>query len=276
MNKKRKIIIAVIIIVAILIVVFGILLYSRKTHPIKHIRFESLNPGHVNLAWSDDDDHATYMIFWSNKPGINVHDPQTYKYSKYVGGLRTIIYAPYNYVYFRITKEGFVSKEYIAPVKTDKSFCSKNLETQTIKVGNPIVINVNVLENAEVYRVYSNVNDGEIYYEDFNVLGLDRTNLKITTYPDAIMQISYIKRGEESDTEFLMYNETDLERYVMEEKIANSEETDLEKYAIREKIANSEETDLEKYAMRKKIGNSEENEQDQKDYIEEGMEKVDV
>lgn len=247
LNKKAIIAISTFIIIAILAIIIGIALArnAKKAYHITAIRSISDKPGELDIAWKDDQENVIYTVFWSDREGIHIYDRETFKSHKQVVGHRTTIKVPYKYVYFRISKDDFVSKEYMDVVSVDGSFCKRNLqlefigkrgvdvevnalategetiskeiqETQTpekteetLEPPTPqkyITIRAKVLENAEIYRIYHKTYE-ETVHQDYVVEDLTNVNMKIPIIEDAMVFISFFRDGGESQLEFLWHSD---------------------------------------------------------------------
>lgn len=206
LNKKTFIIILIIIIAAIISI--GLAFNVTRPYHITAVRSQSKNPGILDIAWKDDEENVVYTVYWSDKEGINVHNVETYKSHKQVIGNKTSIKVPYKFVYFRISKKKFVSKEFMNIVMTDESFCKNNLKIRFLR-GNQKDFNsieVKVLENAEVYRVYHYIGsfeDDAAFQQDYLVKDLVNAVLKIPVIKNAMVFISFLRNGRESKLEFL-------------------------------------------------------------------------
>jgi len=122
-----------------------------------------------------------------------------------------------DWLFVMITKDGFKTREYEIQVKKDQSFICNNLDARIFTRNNDyynMTIEVDVLDDAEIYRIYTVLNDHEIegnetktLTQDFMVNGFRRIPLKIQIYDDMMVYISAIKSGIETERIFLLYNE---------------------------------------------------------------------
>lgn len=196
------------IITAIIIIVIVTVLFRSRRHPaIVMVRTESSEPHHIDIAWEDEEPNQIYTVFWSNRPGIKIHRPETYRRSQTVAGHKLRIYAPYKFVHFVIAKATNKTQEYEAPVMQDTSFTCKNLNPRILKRGEQTTISVRVLEDAEKYRLYYKKPDGAVLSNDVYVKDSSRVQLKLDMMDDTMIYISMIRDARESSPEFLLYNE---------------------------------------------------------------------
>lgn len=122
-----------------------------------------------------------------------------------------------DWLFVMITKDGFKTREYEIQVKKDQSFICNNLDARIFTRNNDyyyMTIEVDVLDDAEIYRIYTVLNENEIegnetktLTQDFMVNGFRRIPLKIQIYDDMMVYISAIKSGIETERIFLLYNE---------------------------------------------------------------------
>lgn len=211
-NKKTFIIIFIIILATIISI--GLAFNVTRPYHINSVRSQSKNPGVLDIAWKDDEDDVVYTVYWSDKEGINVHNVETYRSHKQVIGRKTSIRVQYEFVYFRISKKNFVSREFMNTVIMDDSFCKKNLKIRVLR-GNQKDFNsieVKVLENAEIYRVYHYINskdENTTFQQDYLVKNLTNAILKIPVIKNAMVFVSFLRNGYESELEFLWNSNSD-------------------------------------------------------------------
>ncbi len=220
-SKRKWIIIS--IITAILVAIYAFL-RKRFKEPITDVKWVSKVPKYLDITWYDEEPDQVYKIYWSNKPGIKIKNKDTYKYvirvstfSKSIVSGSSIenhhfarIRAPYNWVYFIVTKSSSSTKEYEAMVKGDTTFNCKNLDVNIMKrgkVGENMAISLKVLENADIYRLYHYLPNGETYIQDYMVKGLKTVDIKLPVIEDAMVYISWLFEGFEEELQFLLYNE---------------------------------------------------------------------
>uniref|UniRef100_A0A6C0CFR1 Uncharacterized protein n=1 Tax=viral metagenome TaxID=1070528 RepID=A0A6C0CFR1_9ZZZZ len=213
--KKRWLVAA--IVGAILSLAFAFF-RLRATSPIRDITWETKVPKHIDIAWSDDVDNSLstviYNIYWSNQPGINIRKPGTYRRTIQVTNFQNQgrnlarIYAPYEWVYFVITKDNFKSKEYEAQLLADSSFTCRNLNPIIVtKKDDQIMIKVAVLEGADSYILRQYLLDGTLREEEFDVKGLQNIVLKVPILPESLGYLAMKKSAETFAPEFLFYHE---------------------------------------------------------------------
>jgi len=217
LNKKAIITLSTLFIIIILAIIVGIALArnAQKPYPITAIRSVSNVKGELDIAWKDDAENVIYTVFWSDREGIHIYNRETFKSHKQVVGHRTTIKVPYKYVYFRISKDDFISKEFMNMVVTDTSFCKQNLQLEFL--GKPlsklcdeekrnITIRAKVLENAEIYRIYHKT-EKETIHQDYFVEDLTDVNMKIPVFENSVVFISFFRYGGESKLEFLWHSD---------------------------------------------------------------------
>lgn len=124
------------------------------------------------------------------------------------------------WLYIIVSKNGFKSPEYEVQVMKDKTFKLENLDMRILTKSSEfskLTIEVDVLEQAEIYRIYYILPNEEILTQDFAINGFSRITLKLNMYQDAMVYISFIKTNIndgindtkvdliESEKEFLMH-----------------------------------------------------------------------
>jgi hypothetical protein len=206
-KKKHALITFVIIIMCIVIIIILVIRKHKISYPLLNIRADSTRPEYVDISWQDEEKDAIYAVYWSHKKAIIPNQRSTFTRHTLATGTKIRIHAPYQYVYFRIVKQGFKSDEYEIEVMSDTSFNLTNLGVKVLKRGNPMTLTLNVLQNADIYRIYHKLPTGETISQDFHVKGLSRTNVKIQRYDDAFVYVSYIRDDQESELRFVLYNE---------------------------------------------------------------------
>lgn len=175
--------------------------------PITMVRANSYEPNKVHIKWQDIEDDKIYCVYWSNKTGINIYDPTTYRGMKVVSGKEVKLKISYDVVYFRISKEGRKTSEFELLVNKDGTFTTKNVQPSIYNDGKNLVINVRVLQNPEIYHVYQKLPNGDVYVQDFDVFNQERTLLKLERFSDSLIFLTYEKENFESESIFLAYNE---------------------------------------------------------------------
>jgi hypothetical protein len=206
-SKTKKYSLVAIIVILIVIIIIIIIRKHKISYPILNIRADSTKPEFVDISWFDEETSAIYVVYWSDKKNINPYDHSTFTHFKTLVGTRVSIHAPYQYVYFRIAKQGFKSQEIEVEVMSDTTFNLENLGLKILKRGDPMTLTLNILQNADIYRIYHKLPNGDIFSQDFHVKGMSRFNIKIPRYDDAMIHMSYLRNEKESDLRFLMYNE---------------------------------------------------------------------
>lgn len=207
LSKAKKYSLIAIIVILIVIIIVIVIHKHKISYPILNIRADSTKPEHIDISWSDEEADAIYIVYWSDKKNINPYDESTFTHFKTLVGTRVSIHAPYQYVYFRIVKQGFKSHEIEVEVMSDTTFNLENLGLKISKRGNPMTLTLNILQNADIYRIYHKLPSGDVFSQDFHVKGMSRSNIKIPRYEDAMVHMSYLRDEKESDLRFLMYNE---------------------------------------------------------------------
>jgi hypothetical protein len=211
--RTKWFVLVVVVAVLILVVTF---LRLRSTAPIRDITWEAKLPHHLDITWGDDDEGHIYTIFWSDSPGIKIRRPETYKRSLQVSNFQkqtrnfARIYAPYEWVYFILTKEGFKSKEFEASTKSAVPFSCQNLHPVLKKRENgngQIVIGVEVLGEVDSYLLQQYLADGSLEEMEFNVRGLKSIDLKFAVQPETLGYLVAKKSGEAVARDFLFYHE---------------------------------------------------------------------
>lgn len=211
--KKRWIV--AVITAAILSVVVIILKY-RYRPPICMVRTNSPQPNHLDISWFDEELDQIYTVYWSNRPGINVKDPETYKSSQTVASVpgtvnhRFHLTCPYEIVYFRIAKGKVRTREFNVRVLLDDSFAPENLDPRVLarnaKEG-VWTMEVRVLKEAEEYRLHYHYSDGTHAYQDYNTRGMKDVMLKLDTKREAMLTLSYVKSNVRSEEVFVLHLE---------------------------------------------------------------------
>ena len=213
-KPNKKIIAMITIILIIIIIIIGFIIRGRKIKPIYDLIADSNEPGIVEISWQDDEipddeniSYPIYTVYWSDRPHIFPELPETYKHYKVVGATRTFIDVRYAYVYIKVGKKNYLSEEIMVPVLSDTQFTLENLDMKILKRGEMMGLEMNVLENADTYRFYYELSDGEVLQQDFDVKGQNRVNLKIKNFEDTIVRMSYIKDLKESEAKILQITE---------------------------------------------------------------------
>ena len=121
--KKRWWILAAIIV--ILIIAF---LFIRLTYipPITNVSAKSYEANKIHVTWKDVEEDQIYCIYWSNKPGININDPETYRGMKVISGTEIKLNISYDIVYLRISKKGRKTSEFELMIEKDNTFTANN------------------------------------------------------------------------------------------------------------------------------------------------------
>jgi hypothetical protein len=204
-----------IVVLLILIVAFT-LFRSRNIEPITNITWESKSPEHLDIAWYDKEEGQIYTVYWSNQPGIKIYKPETYSHSIKVTSFLNNdhhlaqIKAPYEWVYFIVTKEGYKSKEYEASILPKSNFTCRNLDPQIIKRsrnGTHMVVNVTVLGDADSYILTQYLPDGTSVSKEFDVKGMKTVDLRIPFFSEAMGYLSFRKSDQIGPQEFFFYND---------------------------------------------------------------------
>lgn len=216
MGAKKRWLVAVVVgsILALAFAFFRL----RATTPIRDITWEAKIHKHIDIAWSDDNDgeqkSEVYNIYWSNQPGINVRKPETYRHVMQVSNFQkegrnlTRIYAPYEWVYFVITKDNFKSKEQEAQTLPDSFFTCSNLSPVIMsKKHGQMTIKVAVLEGADSYIVRQYLLDGTLREEEFDVRGLQNVSFKVPIFSESLGYLAMKKSAQTFAPEFLFYHE---------------------------------------------------------------------
>jgi hypothetical protein len=124
------------------VVAAGIVVSKRLKSPITSITWSSTQVGKLDIAWYDDEEGAMYKIYWSNRKGIRIKDPNTYSHYVQVTTLGKIgsemhhkatIAMQEEWVYVVITKKGYISSEFEAQILQSKVFNVPNLEMEILK-----------------------------------------------------------------------------------------------------------------------------------------------
>ena len=193
----------------------GIAVSKRLKSPITSITWSSKEAGKLDLAWYDDEKGAVYKIYWSNRKGIKIDNPDTYLNSIQVTTLSQIgdsmhhkatIAMKEEWVYIVITKKGYSSSEFEARIEQVKSFSVKNLNLEVVRNGEEkedVHLRVSVLDKVEVYRISVYLSDGNCLDYDFNVKNSSVANLKFPSQSDAFVHISAKIEGKWSVPDFL-------------------------------------------------------------------------
>lgn len=203
------------VVIAILIVAFAFF-RARNATPITNITWESKIPQHLDIAWYDKEDDQVYTIYWSNQPGIKIHNPETYRHSMRVTSFLdnehrlARIKAPYEWVYFVLAKDGYKSKEFEAQVLPKSDFTCHNLNPQIVKRpkdGSPMVVNVTVLGDPDSYILTLYHPDGTSRSAEFDVKGMKSIDLRIPLEPETIGFLAPKKSERIGEKEFFFYHE---------------------------------------------------------------------
>lgn len=205
----------VVIVLAILVLAFAFFRVKNST-PITDVSWDSKSPGKLDIAWYDKEIGQVYTIYWSDQPGIKIFKPETYRGSiKAVGFSEELhhlaqIEASYEWVYFVISKSGCTTREFEAVVLPPSEFTCRNLDPQIIKRsinGSHMVVNVNVLDDADSYVLTQYHPDGTMDSEEFDVRGMKDVQLRIPFVPEAVGFLEMKKSGRIGAKQFFFYQE---------------------------------------------------------------------
>src|SRR5690606_26848279 len=154
------------------LLVAGALAARRFKPPITGVTWASKRKGTLDIAWYDEEANKLYRIFWSNRKGINIHDPKTYLNNIQVMTVSHLAATKHHlarinvheeWIYFVVSKEGYFTKEYEAHVNQTKDFKVENLGWEVLSSGSPerdMTISIKVLEGVESYRILQFLRDG--------------------------------------------------------------------------------------------------------------------
>lgn len=214
MNKYDRWMI-VTIIVSLLISILGYIKYKSKPI-IFDISWIFKDEGYLDLSWYDEEPSQIYSIYISNESGINIRDKNSYTHVFRVSSLlrnkhfTAKIPVSYEWVYFVISKNGYTSNEYEAHVRPFIKFNIENLEPKIMsfnKDSKTKTVKLNVLPNAEIYRIYLYKNDDEVEQIDYNVKDEKTVMIKIDSTEESVGYISGIFFGVEEKSIFFFLNE---------------------------------------------------------------------
>jgi hypothetical protein len=200
---------------AVGLIAAGVAVSKRLKSPITSITWNSTEVGKLDIAWYDDERGAVYKIYWSNRKGIRVKDPNTYLHSIQVTTLthvgeslhhKATIAMHEEWVYIIITKKGYISSEFEARIEQRKNFNVKNLNVEVLKKPEgegDVSILVTVLDQIEAYRILLYLPDGTCFEYDFNVENTKTANLKFPNMFDSLVHVAAKNSGKWSSPEFL-------------------------------------------------------------------------
>ena len=173
--------------------VAALTLISKKFKaPIHDVSWNSTPNGHLVISWYDQDGGETYSVYWSNKKGINVMIPETYRHCiKCVTMTRigdeihhSITIKPeFEWVYFVIAKRGHFTKEFEANVQHNSSSDSHfdrelihrdpKAQTETYKLS--------VSEGVSKYKLFRYLEDDTVEIQKIPLSSTKNVDVKICT-----------------------------------------------------------------------------------------------
>jgi len=201
------------------IIVAGTVISKRLKSPITSITWSSKEHGKLDIAWYDNEENAVYKVYWSNRKGIRVKDPNTYLHCSQVITLTKVGESTHHmtqinineeWVYVIIAKKGYISSEFEAKVLQNRDFKVSNLDLDRLKSASEnqnMAISVAVLDKVEAYRISIYLPDGNCQSFDFYVKDNTTAILKFPSVEDAFVYISAKISGQWSSPEFLIYCE---------------------------------------------------------------------
>lgn len=201
---------------AIGVVVAGFAASKRLKSPITSISWSSTEVGKLDIAWYDDEPNVMYKIYWSNRKGVRVKDPNTYINYVQVTTLsqlgdsmhhKATISMVEEWVYVVITKKGYISSEFEAKIKQHKEFNISNLNVEVLKkamnVNDEMSIAVSVLEQVSHYKILLYAPNGKCDEYEYYVQGTKTVIMKFPKLFDSIVYIGCKIDDEWSIPEFL-------------------------------------------------------------------------